>query len=119
MDISDPFHNAWNDVDPEHKRDVHDRMLVFAKLHCYKFFFKLNIRKPLTVLTMLQDWFNLDYNHDDDIICSIVDREAAKCYNHWKSDLHDHFRALGGVANEKVARFNPLSLPPTPGDPQE
>ena len=34
-DICYPFHNAWKDVDPQHKRDMQDHKLVYEKLHCF------------------------------------------------------------------------------------
>ena len=37
----------------------------------------------------------------------MVDWEAAKCYKDWESDLHDHFKAVGGVKNQEAARLNP------------
>ena len=37
----------------------------------------------------------------------MVDREAAKCYKDWKSDLHDYFKDLGGVQNESAVRAHP------------
>ena len=52
-DICEPYHNAWKDVDPQHKRKKQDCMLVFAKLYSYKFLFNLNIIKPLIVLAVL------------------------------------------------------------------
>ena len=52
-DICDLYHNAWKDVDPQHKRKIQDRMLVFAKLYYYKFIFKLNTIKPLSILIVL------------------------------------------------------------------
>ncbi|EXB29859.1 hypothetical protein L484_016349 [Morus notabilis] len=48
-DICDPHYNAWKDVLEEHKRRIQNRML---------------------------DWFNLDYDHDNDIIRDVVNREA-------------------------------------------
>ena len=37
----------------------------------------------------------------------MVDREAAKSYKDWKNDLHDHFKVVGGAANQKATRLNP------------
>ena len=40
----------------------------------------------------------------------MVNREATKYYKDWKSDLHDHFKSVGGEQNEQVARNNPPEL---------
>ena len=48
----------------------------------------------------------MDYRCDDVILRSVVYREATKCYKDWKSDLHDHFKSIGGAKNEAVARNN-------------
>ena len=45
----------------------------------------------------------MDYKRNDQFV---VDREAVKCYKDWKSDLHDHFKYVGGAQNEAVARNN-------------
>ena len=48
-DTCELFHNAWKDVPASHKRDIQDRMLVSTKIYSYKFLFKFNIKKSLTV----------------------------------------------------------------------
>ena len=52
-DICKSYHNTRKDVDPQHKRNIQDRLLVYAMLYCYKSLFKLYIIKPLTILTVL------------------------------------------------------------------
>ena len=42
-----------------------------------------------------KDWFNMDYNYKNDILRSVVDREAAKCYKDWKSSLHRYCKRYG------------------------
>ncbi|EXC17376.1 hypothetical protein L484_027568 [Morus notabilis] len=42
-----------------------------------------------------KDWFNMDYNYKNDILRSVIDREAAKCYKDWKSSLHRHYKRYG------------------------
>ena len=53
---------------------------------------------------VLQEWFNLNYDCDNGIIRSVVDREAAKCYKDWKRDLYDYFKDHGGSENESAVR---------------
>ena len=48
----------------------------------------------------------MDYNRDKRILMSIVDREAAKCYKDWKSDLHDHFKSVEKAQDVIVAARN-------------
>ena len=55
----------------------------------------------------MYDWFDLDYKRDDGIIWSVVDREAAKCYKDWKSDLNNHFKSVGGAQKAATTRDNP------------
>ena len=49
----------------------------------------------------------MDYKRNDGILQFVVDREAVKCYKDWKSDLHDHFKSVGGAQNAAVAINNP------------
>lgn len=42
----------------------------------------------MKILNVSQDWFNLNMNYNDCIIWDIIDREVAKCYKDWKSDLY-------------------------------
>ena len=34
-DTCEPFHNAWKDVPPSHKRAIQERMLVSIKIYSY------------------------------------------------------------------------------------
>ena len=48
----------------------------------------------------------MDYGRDDGILRSMADRETDKCYEDWKSDLHNHFKTIGKAQNEAIARGN-------------
>ena len=51
----------------------------------------------------------MDYERDEGVLRSMVNKEANKCYKNWMSDLHDHLSLLGGGAqNQQAAKNNPL-----------
>lgn len=63
--------------------------------------------KLMKILNVSQDWFNLNLNYNDGIIWDIIDRQVAKYYKDWKSDLYGHFKRPGGKNKEGVAKANP------------
>lgn len=49
----------------------------------------------------------MDYSYRGGLIRRIVQRDARKCYNEWKTSLYEHFQRVGDITNLDAAKQKP------------
>ncbi|KAL3640580.1 hypothetical protein CASFOL_015548 [Castilleja foliolosa] len=79
----EPYHDRWRQIPLHQRTEIFERIL---------------------------DWFDIDFLHDNGIYRDMVERDAKRCYRKWKSDLHNHFKENGGLADPARVR---ASVPKT------
>ncbi|GFP99395.1 hypothetical protein PHJA_002083600 [Phtheirospermum japonicum] len=79
----EPYHDMWRQIPLHHRTEIFERLL---------------------------DWFDIDFTHDNGVYRDMMERDAKRCYKKWKSDLHDHFKQNGGLADPDRVR---ASVPKT------
>ncbi|CAA0839344.1 Unknown protein [Striga hermonthica] len=80
---------------------------ILTRYYCkpiYDSWAEVPIEQRVQVLERLLDWFDIDYHYQQGVYSDMVQRDAMKCYRDWKSDLHDHFKKVGGVADPGAAK---------------